>query len=59
MASVKKIYVLLVLFVFLLIEGVIKKLVNLRKKDVVKTDSLDISINEKTVFSDSTSMLFI
>ena len=57
MASVKKIYVLLLLFVFLLVEGVIFKLIGLRKKG--RTDLIDTSYSQKTVFSSNVSIIYV
>ena len=57
MASVKKIYVLLLLFVFLLVEGVIFKVIGLRKKG--RTDLIDTSYTQKTVFSSNVSIIYV
>ena len=56
-ASVKKIYVLLLLFVFLLVEGVIFKLIGLRNKG--RTDLIDTSYTQKTVFSSNVSIIYV
>ena len=57
MRSVKNIYVLLLLFVFLLLEGVIFKLIGLRKKE--KTDLIDTSYTQKTLFSGNVSIIYV
>ena len=59
MASVKKIYVLLVLFLFLLIEGVIFKLISLKKKEKLKTELIDTGLDHKTVFSSNVSLIYL
>ena len=57
MRSVKKIYVLLLLFALLLLEGVIFKLIGLRKKE--KTDLIDTSYTQKTLFSGNVSIMYV
>lgn len=54
--SVKKIYVLLAMFAFLLIEGAIYKLVMTQSKKKGATSLLDPN---RTVFSDNTNLIYI